>query len=311
MTAQRATVKASSSGGHTLGTSEPIHGRYTPQPQLNTHSVITAHLKPHAPLSQFVNLLWYWDGYVQPHAQERLLPDGSLCIVFNLGEDRIRLYDSQDISRRSSIRGHVLCGAHSHSMVTDTRDMVVTLGIQFKPGGAFPFLPMPTGELNEQCVSLDDVFGIDARHLREQLLECNTPELKFAAVERWLQSRALKPLQRHQAVAYATARFLCDPLAQPLAAVLDRVGYSQRHFNQMFTDEVGLTPKRFLRVRRFQHAIEHISACDSVDWVDLALRFGYYDQSHFVHDFRKFCGLTPAAYLAVRTPHLNHLPVLD
>ena len=93
--------------------------------------------------------------------------------------------------------------------------------------------------------------------------------------------------------------------------MLDRIGYSQRHFNQLFADEVGLTPKRFLRVRRFQRVIASVAGRESVDWADLALRCGYYDQSHFVHDFRSFSGLTPAAYLSHRTPHLNHLPVLD
>jgi AraC-like DNA-binding protein len=149
------------------------------------------------------------------------------------------------------------------------------------------------------------------RGLRERLLECAAPKLKFEVVEQWLLSRAIKPLEKHRAVDYATQRFLSEASSQPLAAVLDRVGYSQRHFNQLFADEVGLTPKRFLRVRRFQRVIESISCRNPVHWADLALQCGYYDQSHFVHDFRSFSGSTPAAYLVIRTPHLNHLPVLD
>jgi AraC-like DNA-binding protein len=75
---------------------------------------------------------------------------------------------------------------------------------------------------------------------------------------------------------------------------------------------VGLTPKRFLRVTRFQRVIESLSCRTAVvDWADLAVRCGYYDQSHFVHDFRSFSGFTPAAYLAIQTSHLNHLPVFD
>lgn len=272
-------------------------------------AMITAHYIPRAPLCDFIKVIWYWDGYLQPHTRERLLPDGSMTIAFNLASTRIRMYGAD--AAYSPIPGQVICGARATFMVTDTANMVTTLGIQFKPGGAFPFLPVPAGELDDQCLSLEDVFGPEVRNLREQLLESPTPREKFAVTERWLLSRIARPLEPHPAVKYATEQFLHGSLAQPLSRVLDRIGYSQRHFNQLFADEVGLTPKRFLRVRRFQRVITSIATSNAVEWADLALRCGYYDQSHFTHDFRSFCGLTPAAYLCHRTPHLNHVPVPD
>src|SRR5262249_51898766 len=157
----------------------------------------------------------------------------------------------------------------------------------------------------------EDVFGSGVRSLRDRLLACATPQEKFAAAEQWLLAQATNPLEKHPAVEYATRQFVHGPVMQPLSSVLDRLGYSQRHFNQLFSDQVGLTPKRFLRVRRFQSVIQSIPAGKPFTWVDVALRCGYYDQSHFAHEFRSFCGLTPAAYLAHRTPHLNHVPVLD
>jgi AraC-like DNA-binding protein len=273
--------------------------------------MITAHHIPAPPLSDFVKVMWYWDGYVQPHAQERLLPDGCMTIAFSLGERSLLKRRRQERAPAENVAGQMICGARSTPMVLDTADMVTTLGIQFKPGGGFPFLRMPAGELRDLCVPLDDVFGAGARSLRERLLECGDPREMFAAAEPWLLSHVVNNLDKHPAVAYATQQFAEGSLTQPLSSVLDRIGYSQRHFNQLFADEVGLTPKRFLRVRRFQRVISSISNQRSVDWADLALRCGYYDQPHFVHDFRSFCGLTPAAYLACRTPHLNHVPVLD
>ena len=272
--------------------------------------MIAAHYIPRAPLSDFISVIWYWDGYLQPHTRERILPDGSMTIAFNLGTQRVPQYETAD-GASCSASAQVICGARTRFMVADTANMVTTLGIQFKPGGAFPFLPAPASELDDLCVSLEDVFGPAVRTLREQLLESPTPHEKFAVAERWLFSRIARPLERHPAVQYATEQFLHGSLAQPLSRVLDRIGYSQRHFNQLFADEVGLTPKRFLRVRRFQRVITSIANSREVEWADLALRLGYYDQSHFTHDFRGFCGLTPAAYLSHRTPHLNHVPVLD
>lgn len=262
-------------------------------------------------MSEFVSVMWYWDGFFQPHAREHLLPDGSMTIAFNLGQCETSLRRPQLPDPCTASGAQVIAGARSAYMVADTASMVTTFGIQFAPGGAFPFLPMPASELNDQCVSLEDVFGWSARSLRECLLECATPQQKFAVAEQWLLAQTARPLKRHPAVAYAVHHFVPGALTQPLSDVLNRIGYSQRHFNQLFADEVGLTPKRFLRVRRFQRVINSISSECSVDWVDLALRCGYYDQSHFTHDFRGFCGLTPAAYLSSRTPHLNHVPILD
>jgi AraC-like DNA-binding protein len=272
--------------------------------------MIVAHYIPSAPLSEFVKVIWYWDGYCQPHTRERLLPDGSMTIAFSLGESRITTSPSQGELRCDMPSPQVISGARTTYMVADTANMVTTLGIQFKPGGAFPFLHMPAAELDDQCVALEDVFGASARSLRERLLECATPQQKFAAAEQWLLSQAARPLKKHPAVEYATGEFLRNSLAQPLAMVLGRIGYSQRHFNQLFAEEVGLTPKRFLRVRRFQRVIASLTGAP-VDWADLAICCGYYDQPHFVHDFRSFSGLTPAAYLSHRTVHLNHVPILD
>lgn len=268
--------------------------------------MIAIHHVPRPPLSDFVRLLWYWDGYRQPHARERILPDGSMTIVFSLSEEG-RQVDPQ----RGGMAKEVISGARSTFMVTDTSDMVTTLGIQFKPGGAFPFLGMPARELNDQCIALGDVFGAGMQCLRARLLESATPAGKFAVAEQWLLSRVSRPLKKHPAVEYATAQFLRGSVGHPLSWVLGRIGYSQRHFNQLFANEVGLTPKRFQRVRRFQQVITAIARTSELDLADLALRCGYYDQSHFAHDFRGFSGLSPLEYLAHRTPHLNHVPVLD
>jgi len=273
--------------------------------------MITAHYIPSPPLSEFVKVMWYWDGYIQSHAQERLLPDGAMTIALNLGAQRVSHDEGDDPGSCASAVAQVICGTRSTYMVADTANMVTTFGIQFRPGGAFPFLRMPASELNDQCVSLEGVFGSGVRSLRDRLLACATPQQKFAVAEQWLLAQTAKPLQKHPAVEYAVHHFVQGAVGQPLSSVVDRIGYSQRHFNQLFADEVGLTPKRFLRVRRFQRVITSISSQPVVDWADVAVRCGYYDQSHFTHDFRGFCGLTPAAYPAHRTPHLNHVPVLD
>ena len=271
--------------------------------------MIASHYKPQPPLSDFIDQFWFWDGYIQPHAKERMLPDGSMTLVFNLREDRIGLFGSDNPASHESRRGQVISGARSSSFIVDTRNMVSTIGVQFKAGGAFPFLGMPADELAQQCVSLDDVFGSTVREVRECLLATPAPKRKFQILEQWLLRRVAEPLQRHPAVQFALSQFERDPASTTVASVVDRVGFSQRHFIELFTAEVGLTPKLFSRVRRFHRVVQTIALRREIDWADTALCCGYYDQAHFVHDFKQFSALTPETYLLYRTPHLNHVPL--
>ena len=91
----------------------------------------------------------------------------------------------------------------------------------------------------------------------------------------------------------------------------DAIGLSAKRFIERFKIEVGLTPKRYCRVRRFQRALALANRGRRVDWTGVALDCGYFDQAHFIHDFRSFAGLTPTEYLAARTSFQNHVKFLQ
>jgi transcriptional regulator GlxA family with amidase domain len=114
-------------------------------------------------------------------------------------------------------------------------------------------------------------------------------------------------LKHHPAVAFALREFQSDPGLFSSERIAKEVNLSQRRFIELFRDEVGMTPKLFCRVQRFQKVINWIDQQTEVDWVDLALSHGYSDQSHFIHDFRAFSGLKPSEYLGLRTDSLSHV----
>jgi AraC-like DNA-binding protein len=264
---------------------------------------------PAPPLSDFVDQLWYYEGYSQPHAKERLLPDGSIELIFNLTEDQTRVYGDTGDAR--TFRGSVLSGPHSKFFVIDTAEQIEVIGVHFKPGGAFPFFKLPVGELQDEHVGLDNLWGSKASELRDRLLEAPTPDAKFGILERALLDRTTKPLVRHPAVAFALRQFGAAQNPQNVSEVTEQIGLSARRFIDVFNNQVGLTPKLFCRVRRFQEVLRHLGNKPQVDWTRIALDFGYFDQPHFIHDFRAFSGINPTTYLAHRTEHLNHVPILD
>jgi len=272
--------------------------------------MISRYYIPQPPLSDFVEMLWYQEAYAPSHARERLLPMGQMELVINLLEDWNETYDHQD--RLRIFRGSLIVGIHSEYFSLDTTRAVKVIGAHFKPGGAFPFLHLPAGELHNTNLSLEDLWGAAAGELRERLLEAETFDAKFHILEQALLARARQSMQHHPAVAFALRHFQRVPHTQTIADVTGQIGLSQRRFIELFSEQVGLTPKLFCRVRRFQEVVQLIHTGGNgrrVEWPAVALACGYYDQAHFIRDFQAFSGLNPSAYLTQRGEHLNHVPL--
>jgi AraC-like DNA-binding protein len=256
-----------------------------------------------------VDKLWLHNGRAAPHAKERILPGGTLELVINLREDPLRVYDPQETDRSESFGNSLISGPYSEFFVIDTASQASVMGVHFRPGGAFPFLGLTAGELRNAHVSLEALWGRKANVLRERLLDAKAHGDRFRILERALLAQADRPLERHPAVAFALGEFDRVPLAGTVAGVTGRIGLSPRRFIQVFTEEVGLTPKLYCRIRRFQQVIRHVGAGGTVAWAEVALACGYFDQSHFIRDFRAFSGLSPSAYLPLRNEHLGHVPI--
>lgn len=262
---------------------------------------------PRPPLSDFVGMFWFYGGYAPAHARERVLPDGSMDLIISLRDEGLRVFDRQNIDRCRSLDVCVVTGARSRFSIVDTAGQAPSMGVHFKPGGAFLFLGFPAGELRDAHVPLEAVWGAAAVELRERLLEAETPEAGFRVLEQALLDRVARPLERHPAVALALEDFWSVPHARTISEVIERSSLSRKRFMKLFRDEVGQTPKLFSRIRRFQELLRIIESGRRVDWTELALMCGYFDQAHFIHDFREFSGLSPGSYLARRGEHPNHV----
>ena len=271
------------------------------------------HHVPGPPLGSFVQLLWLYRSYEPAHQQqkERLMPDGSVALVINLRDDEVRTYDRIHIEKCRTMPGAVVCGVHTENFVIDTAEQADVVGVQFRPGGAFPFLGVPPSETHNLHVPLEDLWGSFARELRERLLGARTEAETFEILERALLARARSGFDKHPAVAFALKEFQAAPQGTTIRGVTERIGLSARRFADVFAKEVGLTPKLFCRVRRFQRVLRVIRGGREIDWAEIALSCGYYDQAHFNHDFKAFSGINPSTYLAACTPHLSHVPILE
>jgi AraC-like DNA-binding protein len=253
---------------------------------------------PGEPLADFVAVFWYWRGHSLARSTERVLPTGTMELVINLGPD--------------GYTGGV-SGPHSEAFFIERTVDDELLGIHFKPGGAFPFLGVPAGDLRNGFVALTDLWGPRRTgELVDLLHEAPSVPAKFRVLERWLIRVAARRLQRHPAVTLGLTTFRDHWALGAAREAQVRSNLSQRRFIHLFRDQVGLTPKLYCRIQRFQHVLDRVADAKEVDWLGTALACGYFDQSHFIHDFRAFTGLRPTDYWDLRIEgQANHVRAPD
>ena len=253
--------------------------------------------KPALALADYVDNLWLYEGYEGEHANERILPTGTMELVINLRENELRIYDADETDRCSRFSGAVVSGAYGKGFLSDTEEEAFLIGIHFKPGRAFPFLGLRADEISDTHIDLETLWGNYAKQLREQLHNAKDPQERFRLLEDGLLSHLSDSPENHYAVSTAL-ELLSGENDISVRAIARNVGLSERRFIQLFKSEVGMTPKRFSRVQRFQRARAVIhSQEDGADWTGIAFECGYFDQSHFIREFREFSGMSPAAYL--------------
>jgi hypothetical protein len=131
---------------------------------------------PSPPFDAFVRMFWYWEAPNLPLFYERIMPKATVSLLVNLLEDEQRWYDEPDGRSIHTGPGAMLEGAHSEHFSIDSREQLLIAGIEFRAGGAYPFFRMPAQVAEGAHLALEDLWGNDARLLRERLLEAPTPE---------------------------------------------------------------------------------------------------------------------------------------
>jgi AraC-like DNA-binding protein len=226
-------------------------------------------------------------------------------LVINLHEDCFDIWGAAGDVRGQRLSGAMVAGAYSRYFVIDTRAHVSLLGVHFKPGSAWPVLGAPPGELADTHTELDALWGQTARQLRERLVNTVEAEERFRILEAFLLTRLTEPCRRHPGVPAAVSSLTRGETS--VGQVATELGLSRRRLIELFTREVGMTPKLFGRVQRFQRALA-LARSTASPWAAVAPRAGYCDQSHLVRDFVDFSGFAPTVLVANSSPQLkeNH-----
>lgn len=270
---------------------------------------------PHTQLAGLIKTAWFsapaQSGGPRVPSREHVMPTGLMHLVFRLDGPAVRIFkDAADTT--GSQLGHALVGgARAGFYAKDVAEPVHAIGMQLLPGAAQTLLGLPADELAGQHVRLEDLWGSSAGLMREQVLAATTPQDKLRTFEALLLRR-LAGSSAH-AVNPAIKRALGQlDTGMHVEEAVARSGYSHRQFIRLFSQAVGLPPKLYCRVQRFQKALQLMQRAPCTSPLGLALvamEAGYSDQPHFNREFREFSGVTPEQYRLARPAAANHVAV--
>lgn len=260
---------------------------------------------PAFPLNCYINHFWYTDTHTV-YAREKILPSPTIDLMINFGE-AFQVYTA-DGQPATPCTESWWVGLQSHYQIVEFPTHPHVLSVSFKPGGAYPFLQMPLSELQNQVVTFETLWGRLAAEIRERLLDVPTAEGRIGLLEQLLLARLRDVPTAWEAMQFGVGRMVREQGVISIRALSDEMGMSQKHLITQFNRLIGVSPKLFARIARFQHLMRTIDPVQSVDWAGLAYQLGYHDQSHFNKDLKAFTGLSPTDYLAQRRQVMADTP---
>ena len=246
---------------------------------------------PSSLLQPFIKCFWVLENeYSNPEDKERVLPDGSMELIFHYGD-------------RFQEAGAVQAGAFVYGQLHQAIDISPTgktgiLGIRFYPNGLSPFTHIPGKEISNRPAIFRELFHLAGEEIKDQLMNCTTTEQRINLMTNFLEKQLLSHGHRFDDMSNWCVQQIITLQGQSSKHdLLQHVGLSQRQLERRFKDAVGLTIKHFSRIIRFQHTLKLMQSSKSYTLTSLAHHAGYYDQAHFIKDFREFSGVNPKTYI--------------
>ncbi|HLU09614.1 MAG TPA: helix-turn-helix domain-containing protein [Oceanobacillus sp.] len=238
------------------------------------------HLSRHLPspdLAFFVQRYWYvcWD-LDEPYRQE-VIQYPCVNLVFEQGKSGIFGIPSTKSSHLLEGRGKVFA-------------------VKFNPGAFYPFEKMPISQLTDTCMDIEQVFGEESRCLEHAVLSTDDVDEMIRLTECFLRERLPERDDNVVVVNQIIDCIMSDRTITKVDDLVERIGIHKRSLQRLFRQYVGVSPKWVIQRFRLHEAAELLVEGQVSDLTRMALDLGYFDQAHFIKDFKTVVGKTPAEY---------------
>jgi AraC-like DNA-binding protein len=169
-------------------------------------------------------------------------------------------------------------------------------GIKFRPGGFYPFLRSPVSRLTNRILPIGDVFGAPGEALASSVLAKRSERAMVAVAEDFLRERNPERDPVAERVAAIVEQIAADRTITTVETIAGKSGLTVRSLQRVFSRYVGVSPKWVINRHRLHEVVDRLAQGEPVDWTQLAFDLGYFDQAHFIKDFKAMIGRTPGEY---------------
>jgi AraC-like DNA-binding protein len=230
-------------------------------------------------LAPWVDHYWmvFWDlRGLEPRIVETL-PHPNIHVVFEKSDSKAWGVSTARFSRTLEDKSHAF-------------------GIKFTPGGFFPFLRTSVSSLTNRSIALDQVFGNDAEALESLLVSSENEDEMMEAANTFLLARMPRPDAKVDLACHLVDRILRERDILTVDDLSGRAGISPRSLQRLFSQYVGVSPKWVIRRYRLHELLERMHSGERLNFAELALELGYFDQAHLINDFKSIVGYAPTEY---------------
>jgi len=259
------------------------------------------HFLPSDVLKPYIKRYYIFESDADIEFEDTVFPSGDMEMIFNLGEGTWESFAGDRYLRTPQVE---LWGQITRPLAIKSKGRHTMLGIRFHTHSAACFLHEGIREFNDQVSDGCDIIGSPVKLLHAQLLEEKILNGRIGLIEAFLLKRLAgieKKLFRIDKVANILESIQPTSKENNINDIASRHGITPRYLHKLIYEHTGLSPKSFIKISRFQLSLRLI-AKNERPFTSIAYDCGYFDQSHFIRDFKSFTGITPSAYLGNKSP---------
>ncbi|KFF25919.1 helix-turn-helix domain-containing protein [Chryseobacterium vrystaatense] len=248
--------------------------------------------QPNTDLAPFIKCYWTLDSPKEEIPQSQtIVPDGCMEMIFHYGDLYKQYIDGAAVVQpRSCVFGQL-----TQPLKIEPTGITGIFSIRFHHEGFIPFATIPIKEMDDQAVSLETLFGTAGTELEKQVILAPTIQEKINAVEIFLLKRL--NTETVDRIIKSTVDLLLNANGQMSVNTLsEQTHINRRQLERKFSSSIGLSPKQLCKIIRLQKVLTLLLNKEYTNFTTLAHESEYYDQAHFIKDFKEFTGLTPKEF---------------
>lgn len=251
--------------------------------------------EPSSSLSSFIKCYWTLDSEAGEETLEKqtIVPDGCMEMIFHHGEyyQQLTLDEGWITQPKCFVFGQL-----TRPLEIMPTGKTGIFSVRFHPNGFLPFASMPIKDMENKAVALESIFGQEVLHLEEKMMLAESAEERITLVENFLLEKLTDEHTIHKII-HSTIETMMEAKGRlPVDEVAKMVKINKRQLERKFSEAIGLSPKQLSKTIRLQETIKNMYSKKYSNLTELAYQGAFFDQAHFIKDFKELTGMTPKEF---------------